>query len=773
MRISDPVSGSLVPAQRHSPLVIRSCWIQIGIATFLYLVALRVDSHGPALGMRWHSSGSISEILPGGPAARAGLAPADQLIAIDGVPIASGNPVLYQVRAGTPVTIVVLRGVSTHQAALLPITRTEERQLGWRAGGAFRVRVVSNVLRLVVNTFVLLLALMLLGLRPQVPAARIAALALAYWVGGNNLIAAPGFGALFRGFSPGAHAVVALVDLLYLAGCFALLIHFAAIFPQPLPLIRRRRAFETVPYLIVLPLAAVMILSALRYYSPMLAEIVPPLPLSPMLAVYGPLLLTLEASVLALQFRYTTDLQDRRRLGVVLISLLPGLLAWLIAIYAEASSWPPTARASASVLQWAGSGAGFGALAYALARHRLFGVRPVLRKSIQYAFARGTLILGMLLPAFVLALFLYERRQESLADLVTRDSAVPALILIVGIFIWRRRQTFLDGIDRRFFREDYDARHTLLRVVTMIQRGTDITVLGRVALLEIEKTLHPLHLSLWLLDSSELHFEALIWRGEEGATPTLQRSSAVIRLLGSRGQPLEVERPLQPALQRLAPEDQAWLDATGSALIVPLSVDREVMGFLLLGERMSEEPYTEDDNDLLMAIGGQLALTEDYGRLEILARKDPLTEALNRHAFYSLLEKKRSFPFQHGTSGSVAVVDIDDLKRINDTHGHGAGDLAIRHVASAIRGVVRADDLVFRWGGDEFLVVLFGLPSAEVKRRLDTIELLPIEWETKLLDVTVSFGVASFEEVNFVPAAIEEADRSMYASKLAQKQTRE
>ncbi len=106
-------------------------------------------------------------------------------------------------------------------------------------------------------------------------------------------------------------------------------------------------------------------------------------------------------------------------------------------------------------------------------------------------------------------------------------------------------------------------------------------------------------------------------------------------------------------------------------------------------------------------------------KLEAMAQVDTLTASLNRHAFYSMVEGDRA---SGGASGCVAIVDLDALKPINDTFGHAAGDAAIRAVARAIRQVVRADDLVFRWGGDEFLVVLFGVSEEEARRRLDGLD---------------------------------------------------
>ncbi len=163
-------------------------------------------------------------------------------------------------------------------------------------------------------------------------------------------------------------------------------------------------------------------------------------------------------------------------------------------------------------------------------------------------------------------------------------------------------------------------------------------------------------------------------------------------------------------------------------------------------------------------------LREAHDRMEALARVDPLTEALNRHAFYSMVEPGREGGVREG---SVAVVDIDGLKALNDRLGHAAGDVAIRAVAKAIRSVVRADDLAFRWGGDEFLVVLVGLPEEEARRRLGALDeplrstVLP--GASAPLPVSVSWGVAGFDAARPLQRAIEAADRAMYAGKEAKR----
>lgn len=191
--------------------------------------------------------------------------------------------------------------------------------------------------------------------------------------------------------------------------------------------------------------------------------------------------------------------------------------------------------------------------------------------------------------------------------------------------------------------------------------------------------------------------------------------------------------------------------------------------------------------EILLAFGTVILLMESVCRqlegknhelkkasahLQALAEQDPLTEALNRYAFYSFLQKNGGGP-GNSVDGCVALVDVDDFKTINDTLGHTAGDAAIRAVARAIRSVIRADDLLFRWGGDEFLVLLVGLPESEGRARMEllnsTLRNTGLTDADDAVDLAVSFGVAAFAEPAVLEATIEQADREMYNHKQTRK----
>jgi len=155
-------------------------------------------------------------------------------------------------------------------------------------------------------------------------------------------------------------------------------------------------------------------------------------------------------------------------------------------------------------------------------------------------------------------------------------------------------------------------------------------------------------------------------------------------------------------------------------------------------------------------------------RLEMMSQLDHLTSALNRHALYSLIEGSR--PGQGSVfAGSAVFADMDQLKAINDRHGHLAGDSAIRAVASAIRAAIRADDLLFRWGGDEFLVLLLGVSEQVARDRFEAVSaalkrsLLPEVAEP--IEISLSIGFAPFESAKSLSQVIAIADEAMFRRK--------
>jgi diguanylate cyclase (GGDEF)-like protein len=162
----------------------------------------------------------------------------------------------------------------------------------------------------------------------------------------------------------------------------------------------------------------------------------------------------------------------------------------------------------------------------------------------------------------------------------------------------------------------------------------------------------------------------------------------------------------------------------------------------------------------------ELAVAHD--NLKRASFYDSVTGSLNRQAFTEGLGLEAAA----ATFGAVLMLDMDDLKRINDDHGHAAGDAALSYLVGVLRTTLRVSDKLYRWGGDEFLLVCPGADTKKVVRRmrnlLDRVEQLKLPDGTTLT-LRVSLGGAHFASGEHLAAAIDNADRAMYADKVARK----
>ena len=165
------------------------------------------------------------------------------------------------------------------------------------------------------------------------------------------------------------------------------------------------------------------------------------------------------------------------------------------------------------------------------------------------------------------------------------------------------------------------------------------------------------------------------------------------------------------------------------------------------------------------------AETEAYKRLSQL---DGMTEALNRRGFDELLSAEISRSRRFGRPTSLLMIDLDDLKVINDSYGHQAGDKVLKEITSVLKKSVRQCDIVARYGGDEFAVILVETSKADAIAKASLLRDLlassghesgPIGVQSKPA-TTISIGVASYpSDARTMEELVREADRALYGAK--------
>ncbi len=164
-------------------------------------------------------------------------------------------------------------------------------------------------------------------------------------------------------------------------------------------------------------------------------------------------------------------------------------------------------------------------------------------------------------------------------------------------------------------------------------------------------------------------------------------------------------------------------------------------------------------------------LAASHAKLRVASERDPLTQLANRRHFHAVMDASRR---EEGFAGALLMVDIDHFKRVNDGHGHAVGDVVLVEVARRLAAAVRDDDLVVRWGGEEFLVVAGRLGAEQADqlaaRVLAGIGGTPVMADGHALRVTASIGYACYPlPPHAMPVpweqAINLADMALYCAK--------
>ena len=199
-----------------------------------------------------------------------------------------------------------------------------------------------------------------------------------------------------------------------------------------------------------------------------------------------------------------------------------------------------------------------------------------------------------------------------------------------------------------------------------------------------------------------------------------------------------------------------------------LDTDRTVQGILISLDDVTE---IEQRNQALRAMLSRIEESRDRIRqqnqeLRHLATRDPLTSCLNRRAFFEVFELLMAKAIKESVDLSCILLDIDHFKEVNDSHGHAAGDAVLKVAAEVLRDCSRDADIVCRYGGEEFCIVLPGAAITDACRLAERIRATLKEREVGGVSVTSSFGVTSVTLGAKDPQAmIHQSDDALYAAK--------
>lgn len=247
----------------------------------------------------------------------------------------------------------------------------------------------------------------------------------------------------------------------------------------------------------------------------------------------------------------------------------------------------------------------------------------------------------------------------------------------------------------------------------------------------------------------------------------------------------KVFKSSSPALVRDIEEDQRFKKrnrphySTKSFISVPLKLNSRTIGVLNISDKVSGEFFSEYDLNLLLSFSCCVSTVIERANFSVRSKElikmsmtDPLTGLWNRRFLQERLTEEIERSKRYGSQFSFLMMDIDNFKRINDSRGHQAGDGALKIISKVIRDAVRAIDIIFRYGGEEFSAIL---PLADkegasviAERIRQEVEktIFPQTEELPDIKLTMSIGLASFPQDELDPnELIKKADESLYFAK--------
>ncbi len=409
-------------------------------------------------------------------------------------------------------------------------------------------------------------------------------------------------------------------------------------------------------------------------------------------------------------------------------------------------------------------------IAYAIERFQLFDIRLVARRGLAYLILTGGLV-GIYVGVLVL-LFTFLPDQPFYSILIATAAAGLLLVVLarpLGYFIQEK-------IDRIFHRETYVHRQALAGFAQKMSSTLDLDEVANEMLTTICKALRLTHAKLLFPEAETGNFTTqFTYPAAKEKTPDEFRFTAdnpLVAWLVKDNKPLNLEQMASiPQLKGLWTVEKEQLVASGLGLLCPLKSHGKLVGILALGKKQSDALYYHEDTELVMSMATQASIVIEnaqlYTQATTRANTDGLTGLYNHRHFHERLEQEIARGTRFGTVFSLIMLDIDLFKTYNDIYGHQAGDRILRRLSEHIKSSVRSIDMAFRYGGEEFAVIL---PETKLDDAYNVAERIRKTVETRMsskaIPTTVSLGAASWPSDGVTrEEIISAADIALYQAK--------
>ncbi|MFH1883531.1 MAG: sensor domain-containing diguanylate cyclase [Planctomycetota bacterium] len=332
-----------------------------------------------------------------------------------------------------------------------------------------------------------------------------------------------------------------------------------------------------------------------------------------------------------------------------------------------------------------------------------------------------------------------------------------------------------------------DSSISLLEQVTPLARQInclDIDRIADVCIKNIPKLVHLRFASLYILDETNniLHLHKHNHPFLINKIVSLNQTPTPLMVMAIRSKELILvpdidthKKPIIKKSQRAFAENYQ----TKNCAIVPLICQDRVVGVLNLADKMDGGHFDSGDIALIelfsQLVGASIGNIKLFEKIQHQATTDGLTGLVDHKTFYEILEKELWRSRRYGGQISLIMIDIDNLKKINDDYGHRVGDKVIKEISKRIKECIRQIDIAARYGGDEFAVILLNTSlidaSIVAKRMVDAVAKTPTAWNKEQIPLSISVGLGQYDAGASPEDITSRSDQALYAAKQAGKNT--
>ncbi len=411
-------------------------------------------------------------------------------------------------------------------------------------------------------------------------------------------------------------------------------------------------------------------------------------------------------------------------------------------------------------------------ISYAITRLNLLDIRLVARKGLTYLVLIGVLI-GVSAGAVTLGLRIFIDIDQPMAYIMLFSTSIVLLVIISARPLIRLAERV---IDRLFYRQTYGSRQALLNFSDKMGNILDLDALAKEMMPAMVNAMNITQTRLLFQDNESGDFKVRYTypklKDEADKGLSFNPDSPIVDWLDKRSGPLHMEQIDNIAeLKGLWQVEREQLEKSGLGVLYPFKSRGKLIGILGLGKKRSGGPYSHEDIQLVTGITNRAGVIIEnaqlYHQAKTRANTDELTGLYNHRSFHERLEQEIARGSRFGGTFSMIMLDIDLFKAYNDIYGHLAGDQVLRKVGRYLESSIRSIDLAFRYGGEEFAVIL---PEARLDDAYKVAERIRKTIESKTssraMPITASLGVGNWPNDGIMKEeVIGLADAALYRAK--------